>query len=325
MASRGIPHRIPHAMSFAPLLGDHALEMHLAALDTQGYTLIPAAIEQPLLGQLQAHFDAVVTHPERYPSAKDGGREADNGPGIVEWYRAYEIEEACKAIMDLPGVFGIAKEAYRRRGGDIRLLSGPVCQHVPAQVGSSMHWHSDGPLRERPAQWHSETGSAQSNGDVDEADADYGGRMGGYLRLTCFISDVGPDGGGTAIVPGTHHWRGAGPPAYVNTEEGPAAIPGTVFLQGKAGDCVLNWTKLWHTRSPNLSAHSRRIFWQVYKRSDQPHWAGDDINLTKSFIEAEPDEGRRLLMGTRGWEAEWLEVDPDRPSAQPPPAATAKI
>ena len=235
MASRGIP----HAMSFAPLPRGHALEMHLAALDTQGYTLIPGAIPQPLLAQVQAHFDAVVAHPERYPSAKDGGREADNGPGIVEWYRAYEIDEACKAIMDLPSVFPIAKEAYRRRGGDIRLLSGPVCQHVPAGVGSSMHWHSDGPLKERPAQYV-ETGD-QGDGQADEAEAEYGGRHGGYLRLTCLISDLGPQGGGTAIVPGTHTWRGAGPPAFFNTEDGPAEIPGTVFLQGKAGDCVLNW------------------------------------------------------------------------------------
>ena len=49
---------------------------------------------------------------------------------------------------------------------------------------------------------------------------------------------------------------------------------------------------------------------QVYKRSDQPHFNGEDINLTRGFIEAETDERRRTLMGIRGWESSWLEVGP---------------
>ena len=47
----------------------------------------------------------------------------------------------------------------------------------------------------------------------------------------------------------------------------------------------------------------------MYKRSDQPHWQGDDINLSREFIEGESDGGRRRLMGLRGWESGWLEVD----------------
>ena len=39
-------------------------------------------------------------------------------------------------------------------------------------------------------------------------------------------------------------------------------------------------------------------------------WAGDDINLTRGFIEAEADPLRRRLMGARGWEAKWLEEMP---------------
>ena len=108
----------------------------------------------------------------------------------------------------------------------------------------------------------------------------------------------------------------------------------------------VNWmlrTARRHTRTPNLSSVARRIFWQVrisnrqglvdsylwfqntlflavlifdlqieqvYKRSDQPHFNGEDINLTRGFIEAETDERRRTLMGIRGWESSWLEVDP---------------
>lgn len=244
MASRGVP----HALAFAPVPADDALEMHLAMLDTVGYTVIHDAIPPALLAQVQGMFDRVVEHPERYPSAKIDGREEDNGPGIVEFHKAYEIDPACKGLMDLPSVFGIAQEAYRRRGGEIRLLSGPVCQHVPARIGSSMNWHADGPLKALPAQWHTDGSSSPELGDgtaADEADAAYGGRFGGYLRLSYIISDLLPDGGGTALVPGSHHWRGAGPPSWTNTEAGPVDIPGAVKLQGSAGSCMINWTKCW--------------------------------------------------------------------------------
>lgn len=296
-------HGVPHTHQFAPVPAEDELEMHLALLDTAGYTVVPNAIPPPLLARVQAMFDSVVEHPERYPSAKVDGREADKGPGIVEFYRAYEIDPVCKGLMDLPAVFRIAEEAYRRRGGDIRLLSGPVCQHVPAQIGSSMNWHSDGPLKALPAQWHAESGGSEgrrgAGGEaVTHADAAFGGRLGGYLRLTYIISDLPPDGGGTALVPGSHHWPGAGPPGWVNTATGPVEIPGSVKLHGQAGSCMINWTRCWyaypskdsliacfgqaltrvnwmlrtarrHTRTPNLSSVARRIFWQVRISNEQ--------------------------------------------------------
>ncbi len=242
-------HGVPHAREFAPVSEEDDFEMHLALLDTAGYTVVPNAIPPQMLTQVQAMFDRVVEHPERYPSAKVDGREADNGPGIVEFYRAYEIDPVCKDLMDLPCVFRIAKEAYRRRGGDIRLLSGPVCQHVPAQIGSSMNWHSDGPVKALPSRWHVESGNDERwKSGVDpmaEKDAAFGGRFGGYLRLSYIISDLSPNGGGTALVPGSHHWPGAGPPSWANKDAGPVEIPGAIKLHGPAGTCMINWTRCW--------------------------------------------------------------------------------
>ena len=40
---------------------------------------------------------------------------------------------------------------------------------------------------------------------------------------------------------------------------------------------------------------------------------------------AEPDEERRLLMGTRGWEAEWLEVGPEQTQPQLGQTTAAKL
>jgi hypothetical protein len=193
MTSRGVP----HLMSFPAVPDDYTHEAHLTALDSVGWTIIPNAVPASLLAQLNGLFDRVVAHPEQFPTAMTGGRAADNGEGVVEFYRGYEIDPACKAMMDLPSVFPIAKEAYHRRGGEIRLLSGPDCQHVPAGTGSSMKWHFDG--APAVAVWHRD--GPQIAGAEDER---YGGVMGGYLRLTYILSELEPDGGGTAMVPGEH-------------------------------------------------------------------------------------------------------------------------
>jgi hypothetical protein len=53
-------HGVPYARQFAPVNPADDLEMHLALLDTAGYTLVPNAIPPQTLAQVQAMFDRVV-------------------------------------------------------------------------------------------------------------------------------------------------------------------------------------------------------------------------------------------------------------------------
>ena len=97
---------------------------------------------------------------------------------------------------------------------------------------------------------NSESGDTDGHREPDvevttEADVAFGGRYGGYLRLSYIISDLLPNGGGTALVPGSHHWGGAGPPSWANTATGPVEIPGSIKLHGSAGTCMINWTRCW--------------------------------------------------------------------------------
>ena len=78
------------------------------------------------------------------------------------------------------------------------------------------------------------------------------------------------------------------------------------YLQSARSLVVCNLSELRIILTGKLMWHMNA----VYKRSDQPIWAGDDINLTRGFIEAEADPLRRRLMGARGWEAKWLEEMP---------------
>jgi hypothetical protein len=68
---------------------------------------------------------------------------------------------------------------------------------------------------------------------------------------------------GIVCCAGSHHWSG-GIPEWANGPEGPRALPGMVTIAAPAGSCVINWTKVWHTRTPNRSRNgtARRVFWQ---------------------------------------------------------------
>eukprot|EP01049_Picozoa_sp_SAG25_P025747 SAG25_NODE_12420_length_280_cov_0.856354_2_plen_63_part_01 len=62
-------------------------------------------------------------------------------------------------------------------GCEPRLLGGAFVHCVPPHCGSDMAWHRDG---------HVVHGS--------------------WLRLTFTLDELGPDGGGTGLMPGSHTW-----------------------------------------------------------------------------------------------------------------------
>ena len=152
-----------------PVPEDHRLSVHLLELESLGYTIIPEAIPQPLLARVQdAHRRAVAAVKAKKPEA-EWSWESSNA-GVVDYFRAYELDPAFEELMDNPRVLPLLKAAMADgRGrpaseGGPRLLSGPVTQHLPGGTPGGQMWHRDGD----------------------------------YLRCTYVLSDVGPDGGGVS-------------------------------------------------------------------------------------------------------------------------------
>ncbi len=178
--------------------------------------------------------------------------------GIVDLNRIYELDPVFESLMDLPAVFPIIEEVLE---GDVTLLGGAIGHFLPPRTPSPMAWHSDGP----------------------------------YLRLTCILSDLEENGGGTALVPGSHLADGL--PAWLNSQEGPHDVPGMVRVVAPAGACMINFTRLWHTRSPNATDQPRRIIWQVFKHSHQELTRNMELRLSQEYVNQQTDPRRRMLMG----------------------------
>ena len=53
------------------------------------------------------------------------------------------------------------------------------------------------------------------------------------------------------------------PPAFINEKGGGG--PAEYELVAPAGACMINWTSVWHRRTPNDSTVPRKVFWQVGK------------------------------------------------------------
>jgi ectoine hydroxylase-related dioxygenase (phytanoyl-CoA dioxygenase family) len=118
---------------------------------------------------------------------------------------------------------------------------------------------------------------------------------GPYLRLTWILSDLEEDGGGTALVPGSH--LSDGPPPWLNSEEGQREVPGMVRIAAPAGACMVNFTRLWHTRAPNACDKPRRIIWQVFKHSHQELTQHTELLLSQEYLNLQTNPRRRMLMG----------------------------
>ena len=92
-----------------------------------------------------------------------------------------------------------------------------------------------------------------------------------------------------AFIPGSHRTE-EDFSKILNDENGECRWPqpAAQLMSGKAGDCFINWTTVYHTRSPSSStAPDRKTFWLVYRRDSQPHtrdYGRKQDQLTHAYV-----------------------------------------
>jgi ectoine hydroxylase len=111
--------------------------------------------------------------------------------------------------------------------------------------------------RRRPAWgWHQDGG--RQNLDLD---SDPRPRM--SLKVAFWLSDVSEPGrGNILVVPGSHERNTLPRPA--NPEDGFDPPGGTRPVLASPGDALVFDRRLWHSRSDNLSEHTRRVVFLAY-------------------------------------------------------------
>jgi ectoine hydroxylase len=230
------------------------------SLDTDGFVAIPAALDEAAVTGLAAALDRV------YGEQVARGRTRAGEP--MHLLGEIARDDLFLELIDHPAVFPLI---WRELGWNIHLY----------------HCHLDvTPPRRQPRRppawgWHQDGG--RQNLDLD---SDPRPRM--SLKVAFWLSDVSEPGRGNMLVlPGSHRRNSL--PRF----EPPA---GAQPVLARPGDALVFDRRLWHSRSDNLSDHTRRAIFLAYSfRWVRPR---DDLGIDPSsqrFRRLSPV--RRQLLG----------------------------
>lgn len=238
-----------------------------AIVREHGYGVVRGALSAKELEVIRPRFHAVIG--EAMAAAEQGSRH-------VEVRRLLEQDPCLANLMAQPVIFPIARQLI---GRDITLASGGEGDCRPAGTGAFISWHND-------FQWMTDLAYPLPHA---------------WIRCTYLIDDVDADTGPFTLLPGTHRADRPCPTAEMTHPDGqPRVMPGQVAITGRAGDCLINNTEIWHTSTPNTSSAPRMLAMFLYKHAWMRQWEeGYDIN--PEFAAAQTDPIRQQLCGVGPW------------------------
>jgi phytanoyl-CoA dioxygenase PhyH len=118
---------------------------------------------------------------------------------------------------------------------------------TPEEEAPSWGWHQDG---------------YRQNSDPELIDGSQPRPM-FSLKVGYVLSDLSETGrGATKIIPGSHLWNSLARPADTTVHN--PDPEGTVEITANPGDCFIFDRRLWHSRSPNYSEHTRKMLFVGY-------------------------------------------------------------
>jgi hypothetical protein len=118
-----------------------------------------------------------------------------------------------------------------------------------------------------------------------------------FVKTIAFLTDVGPDDGGTAVIPGSHRL------SWPQREIIDAALAGDDSLihqvEAKAGSVLLFPESLVHSTTAIRSEKERVILITGYTPPMMREWPGNEISAT--FAESLPDHLKTIVTGGESW------------------------
>ncbi len=240
------------------------------ALRTDGYVIIPDALDAAELGAMRAAFDAIMD-----PAyAEEYARDPSVRTVIVK--RLVERHPCFNALIDHHRVFPYLRDLI---GRDITLAESGSGYFQPVGAQAFISWHND-------FQWM--------------VDVPYP-RQNFWVRATWFLDDVTPQRSPIAVLPGSHRATGPCPTAAMTDAAGqPLPQPGQRLATGPAGACLINNTELWHCNTPNTSDRPRKLIMITYKHAWMRPWE-EGYDPTPEFRARQDTPLRRQLCGDGIW------------------------
>jgi phytanoyl-CoA hydroxylase len=238
----GIRNRAGHRReetSMAAVAASGLTEEQRLFAETNGYLVIPNALSTRELEQIRAAA-ARAEETWRSDTSLPGWRREN----IEQIQSIVEYEDELLELAAHRAIFPVVRELL---GDDVTLLFSDYFI-TPPRTPSQIHWHRDarilGPYHPRS-------------------------RM--FAKAFILLSDVSPEGGGTALIPGTHkfdeEWEF---PAV----DDPNDMPGHVTMAYPAGTIWFMHGRTYHAALPNESDTTRRMLIYAYGHLWMKPWQG---------------------------------------------------
>ncbi|MCJ8329098.1 MAG: phytanoyl-CoA dioxygenase family protein [Lentisphaeria bacterium] len=178
--------------------------------------------------------------------------------------------DAFENLMDWPVTFPIARDLI---GEDISLATGGELDHKYPHSKAYIGWHND-------FQWMKDMAYPLPNF---------------WVRCTFFVDDITQDMGPFTLLPGSHRSDHACP-----YDMGNKYVEGEIGITGKAGDCLINCTEIWHKNTDNVSDKHRRMVMVLYKHIWMKEWE-DGSGVCPKQKARQTDPIRKQLVGDIQW------------------------
>ena len=228
------------------------------SLERDGFVLMPDVLSADrLLGLIDAVHRVWWRHRDEPPTL---GAPALHLLGFLrEDPRFFEL-------LDLSCVLELIVELL---GPNIFMYHCHLDVHPPESMDPSIwRWHQDGGVQNR------------------DLETDPRPRL--SLKVAYFLSDVAEPGRGNfMVVPGSHRWNRLERPPDGHE------VPGAMPILAAPGDAVVFDRRLWHMRSPNRSAITRKALFYAYSY----RWvrARDDLRLSAAILSGLSPVHRQLV------------------------------
>lgn len=225
----------------------------------QGYLVVPGALDRAQIDRLIGAVDRVDAR-ERTP-----GFGADR---LLSFSNILPEDDAFVELTDCPRVF---PKVWGILGWNIYVY------HTHLDVTPRVQTPSPTPVA-----WHQD--SMRVNEEIETHP-----RPRLSLKVGYYLTDVtGADWGNTLLLPGSHRADELSCP-----NDGVASPEGAIPLQVSPGAALILDRRLWHSRSPNLGPHTRKVIWMGYSY----RWLRPKDEMTVQGLIERVDPIRRQLLG----------------------------
>jgi ectoine hydroxylase-related dioxygenase (phytanoyl-CoA dioxygenase family) len=207
--------------------------------EANGYLVFPNALTPDHLKRVREAADRAEA-----VWRSDASRPGVRGENLEQVLAPIEYEDELLELLEHPVVFPVVRELL---GDDVSMVDNDYFISPP-KTNSHAHWHHD----------------------VGMAGV-YHPRSIMMVKVFYLLTDVSPEGGGTAVVPGSHRFPNE---FRFPHPENPADMPGHVKMAHPAGTAWLFNGRTYHAALNNDSDTARRVLIYNYGHFWMKPWQG---------------------------------------------------